>query len=79
MDKGPGKGELVKRYRNEWKYCCSEEQLAMLAQRIRPLLEPDVHGDENGKYVIDLYRTGDEGRHGTWLQYDCGVIRVELV
>ena len=52
MDKGPGKGELVKRYRNEWKYCCSEEQLAMLAQRIRPLLEPDVHGDENGKYMI---------------------------
>ncbi len=37
------------------------------------------HFDEEGKYVIDLYRTGDEGRHGTWLQYDCGVIRIELV
>ncbi len=24
----------------------------MLSQRIRPLLEPDSHGDENGKYVI---------------------------
>lgn len=42
----------MKRYRNEWKYCCSEEQLHMLSQRMRPLLETDVHGDENGKYVI---------------------------
>lgn len=42
----------MKQYRNEWKYCCSEAQLEMLASRLRPLLEPDIHGDENGKYVI---------------------------
>ncbi len=37
------------------------------------------HFDENGEYQIDLVRSGDEVRHGIWCQYDCGVIRVELV
>ena len=42
----------MKKYRNEWKFCCSEEELAMLSLRICPILEPDPHGDENGKYEI---------------------------
>lgn len=37
------------------------------------------HFDENGKYVVDITRSGDESRHGTWLQWDCGVVRIELV
>ena len=37
------------------------------------------HFDENGKYVVDVTRSGDESRHGTWLKWDCGVIRVEMV
>ena len=42
----------MKQYRNEWKFCCSEEELAMLSLRIAPILEPDVHADENGTYEI---------------------------
>lgn len=37
------------------------------------------HFDADGKYVVDITRSGDESRHGTWLRWDCGVIRVELV
>ena len=36
------------------------------------------HFDEDGKYQIDLVRSGDEGRHGIWLRYDVGVVRVEM-
>ena len=42
----------MKRYRNEWKYCCSEEQLVMLSQRIGRMIEPDPHGDAEGKYSV---------------------------
>jgi len=37
------------------------------------------HFNENGEYVVDLVRSGDEGRHGTWVKWDCGVVRIELV
>lgn len=33
---------------------------------------------ENGEYVIDRLRSGDEGRHGIWAQYDCGVVHFVL-
>jgi len=36
------------------------------------------HFDENGKYQIDIVRSGDEVRHGIWLTWDVGVVRVEL-
>ena len=29
---------------------------------------------ENGEYVVDKVRSGDEARHGIWAQADCGVI-----
>ena len=34
------------------------------------------HFDEDGQYVVDRVRSGDEVRHGIWCQYDCGVIHV---
>ena len=36
------------------------------------------HFDEDGQYVVDRVRSGDEVRHGIWCQYDCGVVRVVL-
>ena len=36
------------------------------------------HFDKDGKYQVDLVRSGDEGRHGIWLRYDVGVVRVEM-
>ena len=33
---------------------------------------------ENGNYVIDRLRSGDEARHGIWAQYDCGVVHFIL-
>jgi len=36
------------------------------------------HFDEDGKYYVDLVRSGDEVRHGIWLSWDVGVVRVEL-
>ena len=52
-----------------------------------PILQPtnvnyievtEGHFDENGQYVVDVVRSGDEVRHGIWCQYDCGVIHVVL-
>ena len=37
------------------------------------------HFNENGEYSVDLVRSGDEARHGTWLRWDVGVVRVEMV
>lgn len=33
---------------------------------------------ENGSYVVDRLRSGDEARHGIWAQYDCGVVHFVL-
>ncbi len=37
------------------------------------------HFDPDGTYHTDIVRSGDEARHGIWLKYDVGVVRVELV
>ena len=37
------------------------------------------HFDEEGNYIVDVLRTGDETRHGTYAQWDCNCIRIELV
>ncbi len=37
------------------------------------------HFDENGCYVTDLVRSGDESRHSIWLRWNVGVVRVEMV
>lgn len=41
----------IKKYRNEWKYNLTNQQLSMLNNRLEKILPRDAHGD-NGKYVI---------------------------
>lgn len=41
-----------KAYRHEFKYICSEAQLARLKGRLSPLMRLDVHADGNGKYNV---------------------------
>lgn len=36
------------------------------------------HFTPEGIYMPDAWRTGDESRHGTYAQWDCDVIRVQL-
>ena len=33
---------------------------------------------EEGVFIIDRIRSGDEARHGIWAQYDCGVVHFIL-
>ncbi len=34
--------------------------------------------DQNGEFVIDRRRNGDEIDFGVWVEADCGVIRVRM-
>jgi hypothetical protein len=36
------------------------------------------HFDEDGQYVVDRRRNGDETDHGVWVEPDCGVVHVVL-
>lgn len=40
------------RYRHEFKYLCTQAQLAMLRVRLQGLMAPDVHAGADGKYRI---------------------------
>lgn len=42
---------MRKQYRNEWKYPCTEQDLATIEGKLEAILEKDDHG-ENGKYEI---------------------------
>ncbi len=42
----------MKKYRNEWKYVCSNCNLELLKSRISNLLSLDQNSNENGKYII---------------------------
>lgn len=42
----------MKKYRNEWKYVCSNSNLELLKSRISNLLCLDPNSNENGKYTI---------------------------
>ena len=33
---------------------------------------------EDGTYELQRYRTGDESRHGTFCNWDVGVLRIEM-
>ena len=37
------------------------------------------HFDDEGNYVVDRVRSGDESWRGTWAAADCGVIRMRLM
>ena len=43
---------LIKKYRNEWKYNLTNQQLSLLKSRISEILELDPHTPKCGKYVI---------------------------
>lgn len=42
----------TKAYRNEWKYCCTDGELALLESRLRQLLPLDEHTGPAGRYEI---------------------------
>ena len=44
-------GGSIKKYRNEWKYNLTNQQLAMINNRLDKIMDRDSHGD-NGRYVI---------------------------
>lgn len=47
---------MMKTYRNEWKYSCTNDQLARIEERLKAVLQKDAHAGENGKYgVHSLY------------------------
>lgn len=43
----------MKRYRNEWKYCCSEGTLSLLESRLRGVLPLDPHIGPRGQYMVN--------------------------
>lgn len=48
--------ESSRQYRNEWKYCCSNHDLALLESRLGELLSTDKHSGISGGYnVRSLY------------------------
>ena len=42
----------IKKYRTEWKYNISNQELALLKSRISEVLELDPHTPEGGRYII---------------------------
>lgn len=42
----------MKRYRNEWKYYCTDGELALLETRLRALLPLDEHTGPCGRYTV---------------------------
>ena len=45
-------GEIIKKYRNEWKYNLSNQELSLLKSRISEVMELDPHTPAKGRYVI---------------------------
>ena len=43
---------MIKKYRNEWKYCCTEKDLGIIEQRLAAIMERDSNADAGGKYEI---------------------------
>ena len=42
----------MKQYRNEWKYCVQETDLAVIENRLAAVMELDSHSGQSGKYEI---------------------------
>lgn len=45
-------GEIIKKYRNEWKYSLTNQELSLLRSRISKIMELDPHTQVNGRYII---------------------------
>lgn len=51
----------MKQYRNEWKYFCTEQEIAMVKDRLDAVLERDCNSNTLGKYEIhSLYFDDDK-------------------
>ncbi|MCM1175606.1 MAG: polyphosphate polymerase domain-containing protein [Blautia sp.] len=63
---------MNKRYRNEWKYCCSAKDADMIRSRLSAVLCQDIHSGDNGKYEVhSLYF--DDYRNSCAKENDAGV------
>lgn len=49
------------KYRNEIKYICTEQQLRLIEQRIRPICKSDAHVNANGTYTVRSVYFDDYG------------------
>ena len=45
-------GDNIKKYRNEWKYSLTNQELSLLKSRISEVLQLDPHTPEKGRYII---------------------------
>ena len=45
-------GEIIKKYRNEWKYSLTNQELSLLKSRISEVMELDPHTPAKGRYII---------------------------
>ncbi|HUT18970.1 MAG TPA: DUF5597 domain-containing protein [Anaerolineae bacterium] len=50
----------------------------LLARLANYVLVDEGHFDENGEFVVDRRRNGDETDHGVWVETDVGVVHVVL-
>ncbi|MDE6622363.1 MAG: polyphosphate polymerase domain-containing protein [Lachnospiraceae bacterium] len=46
------KVKFIKKYRNEWKYCCTESDLEMIGSRLAAVLGKDSHSGLDKKYAV---------------------------
>jgi hypothetical protein len=44
--------DFIKKYRNEWKYILSNQDLSLLKSRLEQVMELDPHTPPNGRYLI---------------------------
>lgn len=42
---------IIKKYRNEWKYCCTVNDVGVISNRLTALLDKDSYGND-GKYEV---------------------------
>ena len=45
-------GKIIKRYRSEWKYSLTNQELSLLKSRLSEVMEIDPHTPPGGRYLI---------------------------
>ena len=43
---------MSRKFRNEWKYCCTAADLHIIGSRLEAVLKQDIHSNPNGKYMV---------------------------
>ena len=46
------RARVEEKYRHELKYICGEAELTVVERKLRNIMRPDPHADENGEYLI---------------------------